>query len=62
METLKRTIPVTGMTCAACSLSVEKLLHTQKGVVNAAVNYANGQALVEYKPGTADFKAMEQAV
>lgn len=34
-------VPVTGMTCAACALSVEKVLKKQEGVENCAVNFAN---------------------
>jgi P-type Cu2+ transporter len=62
MKTLKKTIPVTGMHCAACALTVEKAIRGHKGVQQAAVNYANGQALIEYEVDTVDFAAIEKAV
>ena len=48
MKTIKKTFPVTGMTCASCSLSVEKTLKAQKGVLSASVNLAGASALVAY--------------
>ncbi|MEO8236168.1 MAG: heavy metal translocating P-type ATPase [Flavobacterium sp.] len=44
----KRTFPVTGMTCAACAISVESILKTTDGVKDAGVNYANQSAWIEY--------------
>ncbi|HLP12362.1 MAG TPA: heavy metal translocating P-type ATPase [Flavobacteriales bacterium] len=49
-ETLTKTFPVTGMTCASCAISVESMLKAQKGVVKAAVNIAANTVLVEYIP------------
>lgn len=47
-NTIKKSFPVTGMTCAACATSVESILKNTDGVANASVNYANQTALVEY--------------
>ncbi len=44
----KQSIPVTGMTCAACANSVETILKNTGGVIKANVNFANNTALVEY--------------
>ncbi|MEO5777322.1 MAG: heavy metal translocating P-type ATPase [Flavobacterium sp.] len=44
----KQTFPVTGMTCAACAISVESILKTTEGVKDAGVNYANQSAWIEY--------------
>lgn len=44
----KHTFPVTGMTCAACAISVESIIKSTAGVKNAAVNYANQSAMIEY--------------
>jgi P-type Cu2+ transporter len=49
-ETIKTTFPVLEMSCAACAVSVESMLNTTKGVVNASVNFANQSAQVEYDP------------
>lgn len=62
MDTLKKTLPVTGMHCAACALTVEKTLKDQPGVKEASVNYANGHALIEYSEHEADFRQIEKAV
>lgn len=41
-------LKVAGMTCSACSNSVEKYLNKQKGVIDASVNLVLGQALIDY--------------
>ena len=53
METvIKKSYPVTGMSCAACAVSVETMLKSVTGVRNAAVNFANQTAWVEYSSET----------
>ncbi|MFC4558692.1 heavy metal translocating P-type ATPase [Virgibacillus kekensis] len=42
---------VFGMTCAACSTRIEKVLNKQEGVKLATVNLANETASIEYNPG-----------
>jgi P-type Cu2+ transporter len=44
----KETFPVTGMTCAGCAISVESMLKSVDGVLNAGVNFANQTAWVQY--------------
>ena len=44
------TIPVTGMTCAACSGRVQRSLEKTPGVSAANVNLMTGSATVEYDP------------
>jgi len=48
MAVQKQVFPVTGMSCASCAASIEKVISAQKGVINAGVNYANSNALIEY--------------
>ena len=48
----KQSLPVTGMTCAACANSVETILKNTGGVINANVNFANNMAWVEYDETT----------
>lgn len=65
MEAITKNFPVTGMTCASCAVSVESMLKHQKGVVDAAVNYANASAKVEYDSEVAsldDFKKAIQSI
>jgi Cu+-exporting ATPase len=45
-------IPVTGMTCAACSARVQRALQKQGGVADASVNLMMKTATVEYDPST----------
>jgi Cu2+-exporting ATPase len=45
---VRETYPVLEMTCAACAVSVESMLKATKGVKEAAVNFANQTASVEY--------------
>lgn len=40
------TLPVKGMTCAACAASIEKTLNNQPGVDTAQVNYATNTVLL----------------
>ena len=65
VETVKKTFPVTGMTCASCAASVESMLSNQPGVIKAGVNFANSTASVEFILGisdTTDFKKAIQSV
>ncbi|MBI5075039.1 MAG: copper-translocating P-type ATPase [Nitrospirae bacterium] len=53
------TLPVQGMTCAACVSAVENVLRELDGVISAAVNFATEKATIEYIPslvGIRDFK------
>ena len=43
-------LDVTGMTCAACAMRIEKKLNRLEGVT-ATVNYATERARVTYTPG-----------
>ena len=44
------TLPITGMTCANCSASVERNLKKLKGISNVNVNLANERAALEFDP------------
>jgi Cu2+-exporting ATPase len=60
--TVKKSFPVTGLSCASCALSVESMLKAQKGVVNASVNFANSTALVELAKDTANIADIKSAI
>src|SRR5687768_6192468 len=47
----KVTIPVSGMTCAACSARVQRALERSTGVTEASVNLMLKNAQVGYDPG-----------
>jgi P-type Cu+ transporter len=56
------TMGITGMTCAACVMRVEKALKKVPGVVDASVNLASERASVTYAPGQASRDDLEAAV
>ncbi len=68
METLtieneqKITIPVTGMTCAACASSVENVLNKQEGVLECAVNFANETAQITFNSAQTSPEALKKSV
>ncbi len=62
MSTVKKTFPVTGMTCASCAATVEKTLNAQKGVEQASVNLANNTALVVFDNDLANISNVKRAV
>ncbi|MFC3038728.1 heavy metal translocating P-type ATPase [Virgibacillus xinjiangensis] len=51
VQTEKVEFDVTGMTCAACSSRIEKVLNKQEGISQASVNLASESASIEYNPG-----------
>src|SRR5699024_4190472 len=57
VQTEKSELDVMGMTCAACSSRIEKVLNKQEGVELATVNLATESATVEYNPGLWDENA-----
>jgi Cu2+-exporting ATPase len=59
---VKQIFPVLEMSCAACAVSVESMLKTVPGVKDAAVNFANQSASVEYDQALADPLALQSAV
>lgn len=62
VTTVKKSFPVLQMTCASCAVSVESMLKSQKGVVDASVNYANANVSVEFVPGLVQTESLRNAV
>lgn len=62
VASIKKTFPVTGMTCASCAASTQSILSMQKGVVSASVNYANTEATVEFFPDVVTPQEMKTAL
>lgn len=56
------TIPVTGMTCAACAVRIEKGLNKLEGVTEATVNLALERATVSYDPSKVSPLKMEEKI
>ena len=59
---IKESFPVLGMSCASCAARVDKTLNKQKGVCNAAVNYAAATATVEYDAAITSPEILQKAV
>ena len=62
VKTVKQSYPVMNMTCAACASSSKNILFYVPGVVDVAVNFANGKAMIEYIPEIANPSDMKLAL
>jgi Cu+-exporting ATPase len=62
VETARITLPITGMSCAACAARIEKTLKRRDGVQGASVNYAVHRATVEYDPQRTDTPTLVGAI
>ncbi|MDR7869764.1 MAG: heavy metal translocating P-type ATPase [Tissierellaceae bacterium] len=62
VPTVKKTLLVEGMTCAACSTRVEKMLNKVDGVTAANVNLSTNKALVEFPSGAVEVDTLIKAV
>lgn len=58
----KRTLPVVGLACSACSANVEKKLDSLSGVKSASVNLLARTALVEYDATEISLEKMKSEV
>ncbi|MBA2457492.1 MAG: cation-translocating P-type ATPase, partial [Gemmatimonadales bacterium] len=56
------TIPVSGMTCAACSGRVQRTLEKTEGVNSANVNLMTGAATVEFDPDATSPERLVDAI
>lgn len=62
---MKKTIPVIGMACSACSANVERKLNSLDGVTSASVSLPSRTALIDFNPdeiSLADLKAAINAI
>ena len=55
-------VPVAGMTCAACARVIERTLTRLPGVDAAAVNYATGRASLRFDPVVVGLPGIAEAV
>jgi Cu+-exporting ATPase len=56
------TLPVTGMTCAACQSFIQRTLATQTGVQNASVNLMLNNATITFDPGVTSASKLVQTI
>lgn len=59
---VKRTLLVEGMTCAACSARIEKVLNRLDGVTKATVNLSTNKAVVEFPSGIIEDETLVKAI
>ncbi|MCI0433789.1 MAG: heavy metal translocating P-type ATPase [Gemmatimonadetes bacterium] len=62
MPTQRLTIPIQGMTCAACATRIQRRLERGSGVQDAVVNLGTERATVEYDPARADAASLIEMV
>ncbi len=58
----KKTLNVTGMTCASCARAIEKSVSKVEGVSNASVNFATEKLIVEFDESKASIEKIKEAV
>jgi Cu+-exporting ATPase len=57
------TLPITGMSCANCAMTIERVLKNKvPGVTEASVNFATERASVEYIPSITDIDKIVAAI
>ncbi|MFA5528121.1 MAG: heavy metal translocating P-type ATPase [Peptostreptococcales bacterium] len=56
------TLPIGGMTCAACSTRLEKALNKAEGIAKANVNLATEKATIEYDPSKIKLSAIKDLI
>jgi Cu+-exporting ATPase len=56
------TIPIAGMTCAACAKRMEKALGKKTGIALVSVNYATERASVAYDPGVIKLAQIKEVI
>ena len=55
-------MPVEGMTCASCALSLQKHLEKRKDVLSAEVNFATGKATIDFLVPDVSFDEVQSGV
>ena len=59
---VKKSFPVTGMSCASCAVTVQDIVRKQKGVRDAGANYALNSVWVEYDPSAVTTASLKTAL
>ncbi|WP_311156701.1 heavy metal translocating P-type ATPase [Prevotella nigrescens] len=59
---MKKTIPVIGMACSACSANIEKKLNSLNGITSASVSLPSRSALVDFNPDEVSLTDMKVAI
>jgi Cu+-exporting ATPase len=59
---MKQTFNVEGMTCAACSSAVERIVRKQAGIEKASVNLATKKLAIEFNEDLLNIDLMKEKV
>lgn len=59
---MKKTIPVIGMACSACSANVERKLNSLNGVTFASVSLPSRTALIDFNPDEISLEDLKAAI
>jgi copper ion binding protein len=58
----KITLPITGMTCANCAMSIERRVKKLHGVTEVSVNFASEQAAIRFDSGVLTIKDLVDTI
>ncbi len=61
-NTKEVSIPIGGMTCAACAKAVERAVNKLEGIESSAVNIATEKAVIKYNPEKIRLSEIKQAI
>jgi Cu+-exporting ATPase len=61
-KTTKASIPITGMTCATCAITIEKGLAETPGVEQANVNFGSEKASISYDPNKVSLSKIKKTI
>ncbi len=61
-NTAKLTIPVKGMNCASCAITIRKTLKKTDGVIECEVNYGNEKAKIEFDPSKTTVEELSKKI
>lgn len=61
-ETVKRTLNLEGMTCAACAKAIERATGKLDGVESSSVNFASEKLLIEFDPSKLRVSDIKRAI
>jgi P-type Cu2+ transporter len=62
MSEERLTLPLRGLTSAACVCALERVMREQEGVIWATVNFAAEEANIVYDPATFDLARLAKVV
>ena len=59
---IKKTFPISGMSCASCAARINKVLNDQPGVYEANINYATASAQIIFDTDKCSGQSLKVAV